>query len=209
MNRFHAFSLSLCLLAATTAHAQRPGGGMPPPPGPDMQGPDHRGPGGPGLGIVPPGTFWRNPETIKLLGLNADQQKQMDSIFHDSRVQLIQLHAALDEEQLNLEPLLNATPFDQGKAFAEISKIADLRANLEKADAKMLLGLRGVLTADQWTKFQTSIRSHQPGQEGGHSRRSHEGPGGPTDPTGPRGGGSNQTPPPPPSGDENFVEQPQ
>jgi Spy/CpxP family protein refolding chaperone len=161
------------------------------------------------LGIVPPGTFWRNPETIKLLGLNADQQKQMDSIFHDSRVQLIQLHAALDEEQLNLEPLLNATPFDQGKAFAEISKIADLRANLEKADAKMLLGLRGVLTADQWTKFQTSIRSHQPGQEGGHSRRSHEGPGGPTDPTGPRGGGSNQTPPPPPSGDENFVEQPQ
>ena len=107
-----------------------------------------------GMGMVPPGTWWRNPGVIARLGLSADQQKKMDDIFHQSRIQLIDLKAGLEKEQLNLEPLLNANPVDSGKALAEISRIADLRADLEKANAKMLLGLRAVLTADQWTKLQ-------------------------------------------------------
>jgi Spy/CpxP family protein refolding chaperone len=108
---------------------------------------------GPGSHLLPPGTWWRNPEVIAKLALTADQQKRIDDIFMQSRVQLIHMHASLEEEQLLLEPLLNANPVDQGKALAQISKIADTRADLEKADAKMLLGIRGVLNADQWTKL--------------------------------------------------------
>jgi Spy/CpxP family protein refolding chaperone len=135
--------------------------GMPGPGG----GPQGQGGPGQGLGILPPGPFWKNPDLIKLLGLTADQQKHMDEIVHQSRVELIHLKAALDEAQLNLEPVLNATPFDQAKALDAASKIIDLRSSLEKADAKMLLSLRNLLTPDQWTKLQADMHAHH-GQGG-------------------------------------------
>ncbi len=111
-----------------------------------------------GLGFVPPGAWWRNPDTIKSLDLTADQQKHLEDIFRQNRIQLIDLKASLEKEQINLEPLVNANPVDNAKAMAEITRIADLRADLEKANAKMLLGLRGALSAEQWTKLQSEQR---------------------------------------------------
>jgi Spy/CpxP family protein refolding chaperone len=144
---------------------------------------------GGGMGIVPPGTWWRNPSTIAALSLSADQQKKLDDIFLQSRISLIHLHASLEEEQLKLEPLLNANPPDQTKSLAEISKIADLRADLEKADAKMLLSLRGVLTADQWTKLQADVHArHDRPMDGRGQKRG---------PDGQHGPGGQNTPPPP------------
>jgi Spy/CpxP family protein refolding chaperone len=112
-----------------------------------------RGPEGlPGL-RVPPGTWWRNSELVSRIGLSPDQVKKIDGIFLDARVQLIHTHATLEEEQVRLEPLLSANPINQQAAEAQVAKIADTRAELEKANAKMLLTIRGVLTADQWTKL--------------------------------------------------------
>ena len=115
-------------------------------------------PDGGNMGIVPPGTWWKNPDTVAKLALTADQQRKMDDIFRQNRLQLIDVKASLEKEQINLEPLLNANPVDSGKALAEISRIADLRADLEKANARMLLGLRSLLSADQWTKLQADQR---------------------------------------------------
>ena len=108
--------------------------------------------------MLPPGTWWRDSNITARIGLTADQQKHMDEIFMQSRVQLIHLHASLEEEELMLEPLMNENPVDQAKAMARISKLADERAELEKTNAKMLLGIRAVLTADQWTKLQAEHR---------------------------------------------------
>jgi Spy/CpxP family protein refolding chaperone len=114
--------------------------------------------GGPFGHILPHGTWWRNPELAARIGLSAEQQKRIDDIFLQTRVQLIDLHASLEKEQLVLQPLLDANPIDQPKALAQINKIADTRAEVEKADAKMLLNIRGVLNADQWTKLQEGHR---------------------------------------------------
>jgi len=122
---------------------------------------------GPASHLLPPGTWWRSPDWIAKLGLTADQQKRIDDIFLESRVKLIFMHASLEEEQLRLEPLLNANPVDQAKALAQISKIADTRADLEKADAKMLLSIRAVLNADQWTKLHAEHPRMQRGGEMG------------------------------------------
>ena len=169
MHRTHAL-VCLAFFATPLAFAQ-PAGST------DPRGPvDHKqmhGMEGGGMGIVPPGTWWRNPATINGLTLTADQQKKLDDLFLQSRIGLIHLHASLEEEQLKLEPLLNSNPPDQAKTLAEISKIADLRADLEKANAKMLLSLRGVLTADQWTRMQAYQHARQD-----HERGSKGGPGG-------------------------------
>ena len=113
----------------------------------------------PGSRIVPPGEWWKNPDTIQKLTLTADQQKKMEDIFQQSRLTLIDLKANLEKQEVLLEPMLNANPPDSVKALAQIGKVADARAELEKSNAKMLLGIRSVLTADQWTKLQTRERS--------------------------------------------------
>jgi len=201
MIRNRALSLAcFTLLAAPLSFAQ-PAAPAPPAPAAapapraqrDMMQEDRKGMrggmDGGGMGIVPPGTWWRNPTTISDLTLTADQQKKLDDIFLQSRITLIHLHASLEEEQLKLEPLLNANPPDQARSLAQISKIADLRADLEKADAKMLLSLRGVLTADQWTKLQADQRArHERPMDGRSQKRG---------PDGQRGPGGQNAPPPP------------
>jgi Spy/CpxP family protein refolding chaperone len=122
---------------------------------------------GPEAGILPPGIWWKNPELTARIGLSPDQQKRIEDTFMQSRIQLIHLHASIEEEQLKLEPLLNANPIDQGKALAQINNVADLRADMEKANAKMLLSIRGVLSADQWTKLQAD-HHQRGGMDGGH-----------------------------------------
>ena len=221
-NRALSFAL-LTLLAAPVAFSQAPP--TPPPPSGSGPGPQQHssmpmmkhdmGERGGGMGIVPPGTWWKNPATVTALTLTADQQKKLDDIFLQSRISLIHLHASLEEEQLKLEPLLNANPPDQAKSLAQISKIADLRADLEKADAKMLLSLRAVLTADQWTKLQAEQHTRMeqmrddrspkrgPGAPGAPGMQRHpQGPGGPPPPPGQQGSVNPNGPdmPPPPAG---------
>ena len=110
--------------------------------------------------VMPMGPWWRHPEVVTKLSLTPDQVKRIDEQFMKTREQLIDMHASLEKQQLELEPLLSANPVDQSKALAQISKIADTRAELEKTDAKMLLSIRAVLTADQWTKMRQMHEMH-------------------------------------------------
>jgi Spy/CpxP family protein refolding chaperone len=119
--------------------------------GGNMRGGDMGG----GFHIGPGGMWWRNPAVVQKLGLTAEQTKKMDDIFQQSRLQLIDLRADVEKQEVMLEPLLSASTLDSAKAMSQIDKVADARANLEKADAKMLLGIRSVLTPDQWTKLRT------------------------------------------------------
>ena len=103
--------------------------------------------------IAPAGMWWKNPMVVQRLTLTPEQTRKMDDIFQQSRLQLIDLKANVEKQQVLLEPMLGANPPNTAKAMAQIDKVADARANLEKANAKMLLGIRGVLTPDQWTNL--------------------------------------------------------
>ena len=137
-----------------------------------------------GFHIGPQGMWWRNPRVVERLTLTPDQVKRMDGIFQQSRIQLIDLKANVEKQEVMLEPLLGANPPDTAKASLQIDKVADARADLEKANAKMLLGIRAVLTPDQWTKLSThgapgpQSQSGGPGTDGGGPGRGR-GPGGP------------------------------
>jgi Spy/CpxP family protein refolding chaperone len=146
---------------------------------------------GGGFRIGPEGAWWKNPMVVQRLTLTTDQTKKMDDIFQQSRLQLIDLKASVEKQQVMLEPMLSANPLDVAKASAQIDKVAQARADLEKSNAKMLLGIRGVLTPDQWTKlrdrrFGGPDGAGAPGAQGGPAPAS--GPGGPGG--GPGGGRS-------------------
>jgi Spy/CpxP family protein refolding chaperone len=201
--------LSVALLTSAYSFAQAPSPDSPPAGapapivrshgsqgGPMRGGPQGGGPqrmnetpigheGGMGMGphsrIAPPGMWWKRPETIQLLTLTPAQQTKMDDIFQKSRIQLIDLKATVEKQEVTLEPMLDANPPDTAKVLAQIDHLAQARAELEKANARMLLGIRGVLTADQWTKLQTA--KHERGGRMNFDKGGRGGPG-----AGPMGG---------------------
>jgi len=152
-----------------------------------------------GFRIAPSGIWWRSPMVVQRIGLTADQTKKMDGIFEQSRLQLIDLKANVEKQNAMLEPLLSANPPDTTKAMAQIDKVAEARAELEKADAKMLLGIRGVLTPDQWTKLHQGRGPGGPGGSGGANGPgvAGRGPGGPGGAGRGPGGPSSSAPAPP------------
>jgi Spy/CpxP family protein refolding chaperone len=89
----------------------------------------------------------------------------MDDVFQQMRVKLIDLHAALDKEEAAAEPLMQAAQLDDSKILPQIDRIAQARAELEKVEARLVLGLRHVMTAEQWEMLQQSDRRPPPGRE--------------------------------------------
>jgi len=105
---------------------------------------------------IAPGTWWNNADAVTALSLTKEQQRKMDDIFQQHRLKLIDLNAALSKEEAILDPLMAAEKLDEPKILTQIDRIAQARAELEKANSRMLLGIRQTLTMEQWSKVQDS-----------------------------------------------------
>lgn len=181
-NRF-VVALASVLMAGGLAVAQDPGG-------PGMGGPfgDHRPPMERAFRFENTrGQFWNNPRIVEQLKLTDDQRKAMDGILQDHRMKLIDLRANLEKAEVTMQPLMSADDPNETAILAQIDKIAQARAELEKASARFLLAIRSKLTADQWKQVQ-QLRENRETRWG----RDGRGPGRQFQRQGP--------PPPPPSG---------
>jgi Spy/CpxP family protein refolding chaperone len=176
-----------------------PGGGF---------GGDHRPPFEKAFGGQ--GRWWNNPKIIEKLKLTDAQRKSMDDILLSHRETLIDLKGSLEKAELMLEPLMKEDQPNEAKILAGIDKVASARAELEKANARFLLAIRGKLTPDQWKMVQ-DFRNHQgqegrggPGGQGGQGRggwqQGGQGPGGPAGGQGGPGMQYRHRQPPPPAG---------
>jgi periplasmic protein CpxP/Spy len=147
------------------------------------------------------GRWWNNPRVIERLKLTDDQRKAFDQILLDHREKLIDLHANVEKAELAMEPLVQADQPNESAILAQIDKVAQARAELEKAHARYLLALRSKLTPEQWKQVQDLRRNRDGMRDGGGwgpggRRPGERGPGG----RGPDGNGPNGAPPAPPSG---------
>jgi Spy/CpxP family protein refolding chaperone len=114
---------------------------------------NHDGPIVSAMGFSVDRRWWNDSSVAQELNLTPEQVKRMDTVFEQSKLRLIDARANVEKQELVLEPLLSANPVNTAKASLQIDKVANARAELEKANAKMLLGIRGVLTPEQWTKL--------------------------------------------------------
>lgn len=159
------------VVMAGTAWAQMPGGG------PDGgMGSGH----GPGMGSHRPpfenafgghgveGRWWNNPRIVERLKLTDEQRKGFDSILLEHREKLIDLRANVEKAELEMEPLVRDDQPNEGRILAQIDKVAQARAELEKANARYLLALRSKLTPEQWKQVQSFREDHGRQEQGWH-----------------------------------------
>lgn len=191
------------------------------------QGPG--GPGGPGgdheFGRPPMekafhdghfGRWWENPKIATAIGLTDDQKKKMDDIYQQHRLTLVDLHATLEKQELQMRPLIEADQPDENQVLAQIDRVASARAELEKADARMLFEIRKTLTADQWQKLKALHAQHRAemmkrGPDAwGHHGDAPQGPAaGPGAPPAPQGDAQDGPPPAPGDGAAALPTAPQ
>jgi Spy/CpxP family protein refolding chaperone len=140
-----------------------------------------------------PGRWWDNPNVAQQVGITDDQKKKMDDIFQQNKLRLIDLKAAVEKQEAIMEPLIQADQPDEAKILSQIDAIASARAELEKANARMLFGIRTVLTPEQWKKLRGLV--HDRMQQRGERR--WDGPGMRGGPNGRQSGPDGGAPPPP------------
>jgi len=117
-----------------------------------------------GLQVGPPGRWWDDRKFAESIGIQKEQRARMDSIVDANRTTLATLYRSLRKEEDALGPLVSAEQPDENRILAQIDRVAQARAELEKANARMLLGIRRELTLDQWHKLE-SHRGQQPPTE--------------------------------------------
>jgi Spy/CpxP family protein refolding chaperone len=130
-----------------TPSGSQPIGGPPPGNAPDERGTVSTMRGG--LQVGPPGRWWDDKHFAKDLRLHPDQQKRMDQIFDQNRSSLLKSLDVLQGEESKMEALVRAPVLDEPTLFAEIDRVAQARAALEKANTHYLLQIRAEMTPDQ------------------------------------------------------------
>lgn len=107
-----------------------------------------------GLQLGPPGRWWDDKHFAKQLQLRPEQQRQMDATFESNRSVLLKRYSDLQGEQNRMETMTRANTLDEGALFAQIDRVAQARADLEKANTHFLLQIRGEMDADQLTRLE-------------------------------------------------------
>jgi periplasmic protein CpxP/Spy len=167
------------VLLAGTMMAQQPGGGMGQGMGPEHGFGEHRPPMEKAMGPCGGhGRWWNNPKVVERLKLTDAQKKEFDSTLLEHRKKLIDLHANLERVELEMDPLMRADQPDEGKILSQIDKVAQARAELEKANARFLLAIRSKLTPEQWKQMEADRASHWMERQCGDMGKKEPGPAG-------------------------------
>jgi len=109
-----------------------------------------------GLQLGPPGRWWDDKHFAKTLRLRPEQKKRMDSLFDENRANLVSRYQALQQEESKMESLARGQTLDENALFAQIDRVSQARADLEKATTHLFLQIRKEMDADQIARLEAS-----------------------------------------------------
>jgi len=138
------------------------------------------------------GKWWQNPDVVSKLGLSDSQVSQLNQIFYNHKMKLIDYGAEMEKQDLKLRTLLDADQPDDGQVSSQVDQVLSARGKLEREFTMMNLDLRKQLSLEQWRQLKTMHGGQGPGDTF-FMRFKGPGPGGP-------GGPDDMPPLPPPPG---------
>jgi Spy/CpxP family protein refolding chaperone len=116
----------------------------------------------------PRGIFnWWDTPMARDLNLTETQRQQIRSTLRDFRGKIIDLRAAIEKAELEVEDSFNTENLDQQQATAAIERLAAARGDMIRVFSQMSLQMRTVLTQEQWRELQRRRPRMQPGGPAG------------------------------------------
>ncbi len=103
------------------------------------------------------GKWWQDSDVAKKLQLSDKQISQLDQVFFQHRLKLIDDTASMEKEDLKLQNLLDADTPDEGQVNSQVDAVLNARGDLEREFTSMNLDTRKVLSVQQWRQLK-SIR---------------------------------------------------
>jgi periplasmic protein CpxP/Spy len=167
---------------------------QPGPPGEAPMAPD-------GMKRRSPMKFWNDSEIATKINLTDQQKQQLESSFTNYRLKLIDQRAAVEREEVKLEPLLQSDRLDESAITHQIDALIAARGQLEKTTAMMGVDIRKVLTTDQWKQLK-ELRGRGMGMGMGRGMGAGKGREKMREEFRRRRGGPDDQTPPPPDGDK-------
>lgn len=148
-----AFSIGILSIAGL-AYAQGPPGEPAPPP---------HGKGGRMIVRHEMGKWWQNPEIVTKLQLTDAQVAQLNQVFFDHKMRLIDYGADMEKQDLTLQNLLDADQPNESQVSSQVDQVLAARGKLEREFTMMSLNLRKVLSLEQWRQLKTVRGDAGPG----------------------------------------------
>ncbi len=116
-----------------------------------------------GMG-VPHGKWWRMPQPAERLNLTEEDKEKLDRLFLEHRRRMIDLRSEMQKERLELEHLLDSTPFDSAASMARFMKLQAAQKDIAVERFKFLLGVREILGLDRFQQLKAQVREHRMGR---------------------------------------------
>ena len=153
------------------------------------------------------GKWWQNPDIVSKLQLTDAQVSQLNQVFYDHKLKLIDYGADMEKQDLKLQTLLDADQPDEAQVSSQVDQVLAARGKLEREFTMMNLNLRKQLSLEQWRQLKAVRGDAGPGENFMFFQK-QVGPGGPggdlmyfQKKVGPGGPGPDMPLPPPPPGD--------
>ena len=98
--------------------------------------------------------WWGRPEIRRDLNLSPQQQRQIQATVRDFRPHLIDVRAAVERAEVELQAQFDRDPIDEARTNQAIGRLIEARSDLTRTLSELSLKLRMVLTEKQWQELQ-------------------------------------------------------
>jgi TonB family protein len=99
---------------------------------------------------------------VRKLDLSDAQITKIEDTFLQHRGKLSGLRDALEREEKQLAPLLEAQNLETMRVNAQLERVLTARNELERENTRMLLAFRSVLNIEQWKELQAMQERQEP-----------------------------------------------
>ena len=123
------------------------------------------------LGLLPPPNWWHDPQISTAVKLSDAQFTALDAIAKDHQTEMDKLRMDTTAAERDLRLLLTADKPTAGDIVTAGERVKTDRGQMIEHEVRMLADERALLSKEQWTALQDSLRSERDdfrGNRGGY-----------------------------------------
>jgi Spy/CpxP family protein refolding chaperone len=114
---------------------------------------------------LPPGKWWDDARLSERIGLSDAQHGAIEELVYEHARRMIDLKAAVDRAGLDLAAAARREEFEEDAVRDAYRAFRSARGKLEDERFEMLVAVRRVLTAEQWSSLQELRRRAPQGRQ--------------------------------------------